>query len=485
LRSYLASVLALVLICSTPDLNAGPGFDLEDCELGGSGGLARIEARCGWFERLENPSDTDSATIFLKVAVIPALSPNPKPDAFTVINGGPGGSSIDMYADSADVFTRIHRYRDILVVDQRGTGQSNPLDCPELETINTEFDEETVQNATRTCLAQLTGDPRYYTTSVAVRDLEAVRLTLGYDSLNVYGVSYGTRVAQHYARRFPQSIRTLIIDGVVPADVPLGPNAALNAQRTLDRLLDRCAEDRDCSGQFPDLKPHLTALSERLRESAVPMEFAHPITGVQEILDLSYPHLVLTLRMMSYAPETIALLPLVIEEAYGNNNYIPMAANALRIINEVDGAIRYGMHNSVVCSEDIPFLGTVDDQALGQTYMGKEQVQALKTICALWPTGPVDDDLREALSTNVPTLILSGEEDPITPPLYGDMAAEHLPNSVHLTATGQGHGVMSRGCIPRLIAEFVETTDPAALDTACLERLAHPAFFLNLMGPSP
>ena len=277
-------------------------------------------------------------------------------------------------------------------MDQRGTGESNPLDCPELEAINTAIPQAAIHEATRRCLDALPGDARFYTTSIAVRDLEAVRVALGYERLSVYGVSYGTRVAQHYARRYPESVRTLIIDGVVPPEVPLGPNAALNAQRTLDRLFERCAEDQSCSSQFPDLDHHLSELSSRMLEAPISLELSHPVTGVRETLDLTYPHLAMTLRMMSYTPETIGLLPLIIEEAYSNGNYVPLAANALQILDQVTGAIRFGMHNSVVCAEDVPYLGTVDTAALEQTYIGPEQVESLQAICDVWPIGPVDDE---------------------------------------------------------------------------------------------
>jgi len=481
---YCSATLLAVVLFSQAGLTHGQ-MVLEDCTLGGSQGIAKVEARCGWLERPEDPSDPSSTPISLKVAVVPALSPNPQPDAFTVINGGPGGSSIDMYADAVHVFSTIRRDRDIIVIDQRGTGQSNPLDCPELDASNLDFSAELIREATRACLETLPGDPRFYTTSVAVRDLEALRETLGYTQLNVYGVSYGTRVAQHYTRRYPDAVRTLIIDGVAPPEVPLGPNAAINAQRTLDRLFARCAEDPACSTRFPDLAEDLDTLRLRLRSGAVSLQIAHPVSGARENVDVSYTHLLLTLRMLSYAPETARLLPLIIEEAHASENFVPLASNALRIESQLVGAIRFGMHNSVICAEDVPFFGTLDTEALEATYIGPEQVYSLQTICELWPEGPVDDDLRQPLTADVPTLILSGEEDPITPPEYGEMANRHLPDSIHLVGIGQGHGVMSRGCFPRLISEFVDSGELEGLETSCVERLTHQPFFLNLMGPSP
>lgn len=471
-------------------IGAGMGFtnptqalELESCTLDGSTGIASVEARCGWFERPENPDDPESRPIRLRLAVVPALSPNPKADAFTVINGGPGGSSLAMYADMAGTFRSIRRERDIVIVDQRGTGASNPLDCPQLEGADLDTEVELVESATRNCLDTLPGDPRFYTTSVAVRDLEAVRAELGYEHLNVYGVSYGTRVAQHYARRYPERVRTLIIDGVAPPEVPLGPNAAINAQRTLDRLFDRCEADDACSKRFPDLRSSLKALERRLQSNPVPLMIAHPITGVRESVDVNDNHLLLTLRMLSYAPETAQLIPLIIDEAEANGNFVPLATNALLIEQELTGAIRFGMHNSVICTEDAPYFGELDLNALDATYIGPQQAESLITICEQWPVGPMDEDLRQPLTVSLPTLILSGEEDPITPPAYGAMADAALPDSLHLIGGGQGHGVIGRGCFPSLAAEFIDQGTLAELDTSCVERLSHPPFFLNLMGP--
>jgi pimeloyl-ACP methyl ester carboxylesterase len=460
-------------------------LELNDCTLTGSRGLATIEARCGWFERPEDPANPDSDSIRLRVAVVPSLSRTSQPDALTVINGGPGASSLDLFADAAGLFTAILRDRDVLLIDQRGTGASQPLDCPDLESVDLDFSAERVRASTRECLAALPGDPSFYTTSLAVQDLEALRRTLGYRQLNVYGISYGTRVAQHYTRRYPEAVRTLIIDGIAPPDVPLGPNAAINAQRVLDRLLARCSETADCAERFPTLADDLAALSERLREAAVELQIPHPVTGEAANLELNYAHLILALRMLSYTPETASLLPLIIDDAHSRNNFVPLASAALRVESELLGAIRIGMHNSVICAEDIPYVGEVDLDQLAATYIGTDQLSSLQTICEIWPRGPVDEDLHTPLTVDVPTLILSGEEDPITPPEYGAAVDRHLPNSLHLIGPGQGHGVLSRGCFPRLVSRFVDQGSLADLDTACVNQLTHLPFFLNLMGPSP
>lgn len=460
-------------------------LELKDCELIGSQGFGRSRARCGVLSRPENPESPDGRHIDLALAVVPSLSPEPATDAFTLINGGPGGSSITLYADGAAAFGDILRERDIVIVDQRGTGRSNPLGCAELEDISSGFKPELVEEATDACLQTLNGDPRYYTTSIAVQDLEAVRETLGYTQLNVYGVSYGTRVALHYARRYPAAVRTLIIDGVAPPTLPLGPNAAINAQRTLDRLFQRCEADVDCQAAFPELGRKFTGLNARLREAPQSLTLAHPVTGKRESLDLTPEHLMVTVRMMSYAPETASLIPLIIEQAYSDNDYTPVAANALRIISELSSALQIGMHNAVVCAEDEPYFGDVDWAALDSTYMGSDQVRALMTMCNRWPRGMTDEDMKAPLSATTPTLILSGEEDPITPPAYGELVGSGLSNSLHLIGTGQGHGIFNRGCLPRLIGEFVAAGAWQEIDTACVQRLRHQPIFLDLMGPAP
>ena len=481
--ALLARVSAMMLATILALPAAADELTLTRCILQGGTGIASADARCGWLTRPENPEEPDGVSIRIRLAVVPALSPNPRPDALTVINGGPGGSSIDMYADMAATFSAVRRERDILVIDQRGTGASNPLDCPRLEDAEMDESDAFIREATRECLDALPGDPRYYTTSVAVSDLEAAREALGYTALNVYGVSYGTRVAQHYARRYPDRVRTLIIDGVAPPEVPLGPIAALNAQRTLDRLFERCAGDEACHDRFPDPAAQLARLKSQLEAENIPVTAAHPVTGIPTSIDVTHTHLQMTIRMMSYAPETARLIPLIIDEAASRGNYIPLAANALRIEKELSGAIRFGMHNAVICTEDAPYFGDLDLPALEKTYIGPQQAESLISICRHWPNGPMDDDLREPLDVDVPVLILSGEEDPITPPAYGEMANAALPDSLHLVGGGQGHGVIGRGCFPRIAADFVDTGSLEGLDTDCVGRLTHPTFFVNLMGP--
>jgi pimeloyl-ACP methyl ester carboxylesterase len=476
-------IAALLCICSSPAFTA---VTFAPCELVGSSGYTRAAALCGSFRVPENPADPEGPQIDLFVAKIESLSPSPQTDAFTIINGGPGGSSISLYVDLAAALNGLLPERDIIIVDQRGTGRSQPLTCPNLEDVSETYNEAAVAEATRQCLASLPGDPKYYSTSQAVRDLEALREALGYQKLNIYGVSYGTRVALHYLRQHPNRVRSMIIDGVVPPDLALGVNVAQNAQTALNATFARCAATPRCAATFTALEESLAGLRLELGDQTIPVQLPHPLTGAPTTLEFSYQHLAISLRLLSYAPETAALIPLIIDQS-ARGNYIPAASMALKFLDQLAGSLSYGMHNAVVCTEDLPFIDepAIDWQHLETTYLGADQVRALITICNNWPRAAMDKDFKQPVESDTPVLILSGENDPVTPPAYGARVAQRLSNSIHIQGRGQGHGIISRGCIPRLVAEFTSTPDPSLLDTSCTARLTHYPFFLSLLGPAP
>ena len=216
------------------------------------------------------------------------------------------------------------------------------------------------------------------------------------------------------------------------------------------------------------------------------VDIADPVSGRPRSVTLGYSHLAMTVRLLSYAPETAALIPLVVREA-DSGNFTPLAGQALRIEEQLQSAISFGMHNSVVCTEDVPFYRDLDAvrPALEASYLGADQVRALEAICELWPRGRRHDDLGEPLRSDRPVLLLSGELDPITPPAYAERAAAGLDHSLHLVAPGQGHGVIARGCVPQLAEDFIEAAAVEGLDTECLDRLSADDFFVDLLGPPP
>ena len=479
--------ITLLLLSDLSFAENGSVLELSDCRISVSPGSPGIAARCGTFERPLNPMDESAGTIDLKVAVIPALSLEPATDPFVPVAGGPGQSTIKFYAGWTAAFERIRQDRDILLLDQRGTGESAPMTCAlDEDAIDGKYSAEQTLRLTRECLDLLPHDPRFFTTSVAVQDLEALRVALGYARLNIYGASYGTRVAQHFARRYPDSTRTVILDGVVAPQIPLGPEIATESQRAIDRVFERCARDTACNERFPDIRSDFAALRDTLSVAPVAVALMHPVTAEQEFVEFGDQQLAAAIRLLLYSPRTVALLPLVISEA-ANGNYTPLAAQFHMIAASLAESLSIGMHNAVMCTEDAPFIDwdNLDHDAIHASYMGPLQLDAIKTMCSVWPAGVLDEDLREPLATDVPVLLLSGGADPITPARYAEMAAVDLRAAWLLTGEDQGHGLAAVGCMPRVIGEFVETATFADGAADCLAEAFVMPFFIDYSGPTP
>lgn len=490
LAGLICAALAIFATQSRGAQNGNTGIDLQPCRLEGIGGFRRIKAECGTLTVPLDPAKPDGQTIDLYVAKIPALTRTPASSAFTFIAGGPGQASTQGYVSMRGAFELIRREHDIILLDQRGTGRSSMQQCdfPEdrlIYDLDNWSSEEIIRYA-KDCVADLSDDVRFYTTSIAVQDLDLLRATMGYSQLDLYGVSYGTRVAQHYLRRYPQHTRSVIIDGVVPVNLPLGPDIAINAQRSLDIVFARCDADSACVGSFGDIREKFAQLQRSLKSATVSVTLPDPISGVLVDSTLGYDHLLIAVRLMSYSPETVSLLPLMIDSAY-HGNYQPLAAQALLSIENLTEMLAYGMHNTVVCTEDVPFFENyeIDREQLANSYMGNASLDGLIDTCRYWPRGPIDTDFKQTFSSTVPVLVLSGEDDPVTPAAYGEMAADYLGNARHISIKGQGHGQAHVGCIPRMMANFVEHLDVNALDTDCLDTQQAAPFFTSFSGPEP
>ena len=463
---------------------ATAAIETEDCRLS-SRWLATVSAQCGTLAVPEDPNRPEGRQIELFVARIPALSGAPQPDPLLLISGGPGQAATDFYLALRGAFEPIRRDREIILLDQRGTGRSARLSCPSADV--QDLDTATLDELTALvtdCVTALDADPRYYTTSVAVGDLERLREALDLPEWNIYGISYGTRVAQHYLRRYPEHTRAVILDGVVPAELALGPAIATNAQAALEEVFTRCAGQDLCARRFPALSERLRTLSARLVDQPLEVAMPDPLTGEAGTRTLSDRHLKVAIRLLSYAPLTTALLPLLVSEAH-DGNYAPLTAQAYMFIDELERSISFPMHNSVVCTEDVPFYRDADLAGLQDTYLGNTIIDALTTVCSVWPVGQLDSDLKAPVVSDRPVLLLSGEADPVTPPSYGAQVLENLANARHLIGPGQGHGLAGVGCVPTLMRRFLEDLDPQGLDDTCLQRERPSPFFLNFTGPSP
>jgi pimeloyl-ACP methyl ester carboxylesterase len=462
---------------------------LVSCQLEDPAKVAIVLAECGDLSVPENPADPGGRHISLRVARVPAINRHKQPDPLFVLAGGPGMAATTFYASAAFSFERIHRDRDIVLVDQRGTGKSNPLNCTlDDDDLYRATDAEIAADARR-CLTTLekTSRVEFYTTSVAVQDLDAVRAALGYARINLYGVSYGTRVAQHYVRRFPSRTRAVVLDGVVPPQLALGTATAFNAEQALSHIFARCAHDTECSKHFGDPTVAYHSLRSSLQAHAVPVTLSDPTSGESSKFEFTGYHLATVLRLASYTAEQAALLPLMLHGATASANFTPLASQFLMVNRSYGDALAYGMHNSVVCTEDVPFwdLAKVNRAEMEKTYLGTAQLDGLKSMCSVWPRGPIDPDFHADLHSDVPALILSGEDDPVTPPADAELARRGFSQSIHVVMKGFGHGQLTAPCVDRVMAKFVGLGGIEGLDVSCVRNDTPMPFFITVGGPSP
>ena len=471
------------------DLGVAESLEFTPCVVALN--ATAIDAKCAKLLRPENPNIKDSKTIELSVAKFEATTPNVEADAFTVIQGGPGGSSIDMFLGMSQLFSQVRRNRDILVIDQRGTGRSNKLACDmdDPDELMLNFDLELTKQFTEKCKqnlqANLGADLAQYTTSRAVEDLEALRQAAGYSQLTIYGVSYGTRVAQHFLRQYPQSTRALIIDGVVPIGTNLaGGEIARRSQAAFDALVARCLATTSCKEAHGDLALKFAELRQRFSENQIEVSFSHPESGKIIKRTASEDGLIAAVRLMPYSTEQLALLPMFISQAH-DGNYVPLMAWIELMNDSFSQGFAVGMSNSVTCAEDQPFVEQADIENTEGTFFGSEQAIALKAVCEIWPQGEIDDNFLEPFESDVPVLILSGETDPITPPENGEKAHAMFDNSKHIVVPAHGHGIIARGCIPQLATEFVSDLILNEIKTDCVERERALPIFLDASGPTP
>jgi pimeloyl-ACP methyl ester carboxylesterase len=434
----------------------------------------------------ENRTTGQGRTIDLKIVVLPALGNEPHPDPLFFLAGGPGQGAAEMARPLRELFRRVQADRDIVLVDQRGTGKSNPLDCKSdqdsLAALNESLDASMAR--LRACMQGLAADLRLYTTTIAMDDLNDVRQHLGYDRINIYGGSYGTRAALVYLRRHEPTVRSVIIDGVAPTDMRLPLFFARDAQRALDRLLADCEADDVCRAKHPQLAQRLRALVQSLDATPAKVRLTHPRTGIPEDVTVDGEFVVNVLFGALYAPLTSTLLPELIARAE-RHDFQSLLALATANEGAADN-MALGMQLSVVCAEDYPRITPDQIQhAASNTIFSTHLLTARMKACEFWPKGDVDSSYYEPVRSAVPTLVMSGDLDPVTPPQWGESVLPHLSHSRHIVVPATGHGAIMTGCGMRIATQFIATASVETLDTNCLHALRRPPFFLTPAGPDP
>ena len=460
----------------------------KSCELGRPGSGATAEAWCTTFEVPENRDDPHSRLIALKLAIARSDAQAPEPDMAVLLAGGPGEAATESWVVEAPAFAEVRKHHDVLLLDQRGTGGSNPLSCKNAEDASDEttftLDLDKVRKNVAACLAEVKqkADPRYYTTTIAAQDLEDVRKALGSPTFDLIGVSYGTRMAQHYLKHYPDSVRSVVLDSVVPNQAILGEDFAANLDSALKKNFAGCMAVAACKQRFGDSMQTLYQLRDALRANPHTVSFRDPQTYETVVRPLSEFSLASVVRMFAYQPETAALLPLSINAA-AHGDVGPLLGQAKLLNGDLSGDMNNGMSMSVICSEDADLLQpSPQDQ---NTILGNHLVDAIKAQCDVWPHGTRPADFHAPLKSGKPILMLSGEFDPVTPPSYGEQILPGLSNGRQLVFKGQGHSLLGRGCMPQLLGKFIDKPDPKQLDATCLDKLGDTPAFIDFNGASP
>lgn len=441
------------------------------------------ELRCGQVERPLNPAEPQGRKISVHYLLVPAKSRSKLPDPVLFFAGGPGQSAVRIAPKMITALSSLNNRRDLIFIDQRGTGQSAPLQCPDSRALPMAevLSSDGMQRFLQRCLAELQqlphGDLRFYTTTVAMQDFDAVRQQLGIERWNLIGASYGTRAALEYQRQFPQAVRRTLLDGLAPPDQALPASMAVDSQAALEQVFKDCEQDALCRQTYPRLRERWEALLGSLpREVVLP----HPLSGIGERVRLERDALLRAVRMPLYVPALTAAVPAAIDGATrGRFDGLAGLASGLGLAGR--DRMYEGMNFSVVCAEDLPRMG--DDSA------ESGEAGLYRRICASWPRGQVPPEFYRIPAAQTPVLLLSGGADPVTPPRHGERVAAALgAKALHLVAPSAGHGVMRTACLRMPLLRFFNAhSDTEALDikTDCLQQLPRALPFYPPGTPRP
>ncbi|HEX6635814.1 MAG TPA: alpha/beta fold hydrolase [Usitatibacter sp.] len=481
-RLLLCAAACLALAACNPAAEAPRrSLALVPCRLAG----VESQAQCGTYDVWENRTAKKGRRIGINVAIVPARLRAHEPDPIFVFAGGPGQGAVALASQVMPLFARLNDSRDIVFIDQRGTGNSHPLDCepdedPPLQSL---FEDALPESLVRKCLASLDADPRQYITSIAVEDIDDVRRALGYDKVNLWGGSYGTRVELEYLRRHGPHVRSMVLDGVAPATMKLPLSFVTDGEAALAHLVKDCEAQPLCRLTYPDLAGTIEAMRVRLAHRPVRAAIQDPRTGERDTIEVNENVFLSGLFRPLYVAELASLLPYgVASAAHGDFN--PLLAQNLEFADDVSENLSLGMHLSVVCSEDIPLITPADLAAAQKSFFGRALVDDFVRACRLWPRAKVPSDYYAPVSSDVPALLLSGGIDPATPPRHAQAVLATLPNARHFVAPHLGHGVSLHGCAPRLVERFIREASAKGLDGKCLERIPRPLYVLPLGGDS-
>jgi pimeloyl-ACP methyl ester carboxylesterase len=482
-------VLGLAATLAAPEghaADAPPGT--QRCRLAG----VETDAWCGVLKRPLDPAQPQGRQIDLHFAVLPARARNKLPDPVFFFAGGPGQSAISLAGSVGPLMSRVLNRRDVVLIDQRGTGRSAPLKCEDdlptrpladLGDSDRQFTE--IERCRQKLEALPHGDLRLYTTVIAMQDADAVRQALGAKQVNVVGGSYGTRAGLDYLRQFPQSVRRAVLDGAAPPDMVLPASFSPDSQTAFEAMLRACEADKACQGRYPNLRADWQAVLKSLPRE---LNIIHPVTGQPETLTLGRDGLLSMARAPLYAPALASALPLAVTEAARGRFQALMGLSA-SLGGRPSHALAMGMHFSVICAEDMPRLQDAATAEAPSVDFGETFSRIYTRVCATWPRGAVPAAFYTMPPAPAATLVLSGGADPATPPRHGERVAKALgAKARHVVVPEAGHGVMGIGCMRDVIFRFIDAADDEAaakVDADCARSIPRPGAYLPPLPASP
>jgi pimeloyl-ACP methyl ester carboxylesterase len=483
-RLVILTVALAVAACES-EVSRTRSLKLGECRLPNLSTLAQ----CGEIDVPEDRSKPDGRKIKIFAAVLPANTLSPKEDPLLILAGGPGQAASTL-APFASRLNEVRRTRDVVLIDQRGTGRSTPLDCEAFKPKDEDAPETDPVPRAQRCADELRAhgvDAAQYTTTAWIDDLEAMRDALGYSRWNLWGGSYGTRVAQEYLRRHPDRIRTLILDGVAPPSMIITQDVWLTRQAALDAVLAACRELPACRKAHPDPAAMLATIAASLGASGRDVGIVDPRTGEGRRLHLTFDGVLAMLQPLTYAPELSGLLPEMLGLAAAGDYGPLFAANQSTTTNLAE-QLNAALHYSVTCAEDVPRIAPETARKTLAGLPTRVIAGNVIAVCDVWPRGSAPADFAAPVANDKPALLFSGGKDPVTPPAYGDLVAKTLSNSKHIVAAGYGHIVSPNACGPRLIASFLEHAGFTDLSPSCIahfEQSRSPPLWPDRLEPQP
>jgi pimeloyl-ACP methyl ester carboxylesterase len=469
----------------SPAQPAAGRAQLKPCRVEGS----TEELRCGTYSVWENRETRSGRKIELGIIVIPALSPTPAPDPVFLFAGGPGDAATNGAAGTASD-RQLRASRDIVMVDQRGTGRSHRLSCQvprDPANVQGYFEPTLPPDAMRECRAELekNADLTQYTTSIAADDVDEVRQWLGYDKINVFGGSYGTRAAQVYMRRHGDHVRTAVLLGTAGMNQYLPLNHARDGKHALDLLFARCAADPACAKAFPDLAAEHERVLAGLDRERGRATVKSPQGGKPAPVTIPRDIFAEQIRFTMYNAATASATPYIIHRA-AQGDFDPFARLTMVWEPAFRRILAWGMHLSVTCAEDVPFMTkTAIDQAIEGTYLRGYRVLQQVAACREWPRGAIPQDFHKPIVSDIPTLIISGPYDPVTPPRWAEQVLPHLARAKHVLIP-EGHhgpgGLTSPECFTGMLQTFFDRGSTDGLDTSCVSAMKRPPFITDAPG---